>query len=840
MSLLVWLPLNGNLENRGMSSATFNLISGGVTTATNGKTTPNSYIRSNKNTAGYITSNTTFNLDEDFSMCCWCKITDYGTNNSANGIITNHDHTSGGAGITMAYIGASDYRMSFSAGTSSSNRVYNHYYGGTNIYGAWHHLCLTYEKDKQVYRMYVDGKAETITGSYSGGTNHKTHVTFGNTAGARPFNLFDWSTGYSSNANYRPICQLNDVRLYDHCLSTKEIQLIAQGLVAHYKLNNSNNNNIIQKSWNFSGTTGKGTVSLDEKGWYKKSYTHPASTSYANLCEWNAVTTVNANEIYTASFMARSSDSTKNLVVYFFNNDTTGVQVSNITSSQGHNKSGTDGNCTLQLTDKWQQYWITWRFNATEKALTKTLLFRIAKDGGNVEIAKVKLEKGAISTPYGLHPTETLTSPADDCSGYGYHGTTEGTFTYSSDAPRLGNCTIFDGSTNRINLSILPLMKSLLSQQCTINFWVNESDINSRSVYFGGYDGSNFNIELKIGGQLRVYWNNNPDFYSKTASDIVNGVWNMFTIVTDKDSGIKIYQNGVLNKSHNAALADITSSFKRETFCLGADSRSGATMAECKMSDFRIYCTALSAEDVLMLYQSSGSISNLGNLISHEIIEDTINKARIQKTGTFFAQDYSELSYNSDMKIQVLDDGSAWARVFYHDNQGGSQLFTSYAEIMNTDSTYKYSKLNALSNFIGKDNKYEFMLTYPTDLPNQYNRWKQTNLPQDTWMGTEDGTLVVTGYEAIHIDWDTRYWGGLGRQNQGAQTISSTFINGSIGHSNWFYAIGATSPHDGGIPGPNQGIQQVELWVRLDTLKKKKNFSIIEESYILSSRIQEN
>lgn len=839
MSLLVWLPLNGNLNNYGSTSANFSIANSGISIAENGKIAEKSYYNTSRNCAGYITSNTTFNLNEDFSMCCWCKLTDYGTTNSANGIITNHDHNSGGAGITMRYIDSTNYRMSFSAGTNSSNRVYNHYYGSTNIYGAWHHLCLTYEKDKQIYRMYVDGKPEAITGDHSGGINHGTHVTFGNTAGARPFNLFDWSTGHSSNAEYRPVCQLNDVRLYDHCLSDKEIKLIAQGLVAHYKLNNGNNNNIIKNSWNFSNSSGSGTVLMDEKGWYKKSYNYTGGSSNLELCSWSSLVTVNANEVYTVSFWARSSTSTNNFVVYFWNNNS-GVQVAKTISSQGHDKTGSDGNCQLKLTPEWEQYWITWRFNSTNTPLAKNLLFRILPAGGHAEIAKVKLEKGATFTPYGLHPTEAITSPADDCSGYGYNGTTEGTFTYSNDAPRLGVCTMFDGSTNRINLSILPLMKSLLNQQCTINFWVNESDTNSRSVYFGGYDGSNFNIEMKVGGQLRVYWNNSPDFYSKAASDIVNGVWNMFTVVTDRNSGIKIYQNGVLNNSHNAALVDIASNFTRETFCLGADSRSGATMAECKMSDFRIYCTALSADDILNLYQSSGAISNLGNLISYEITEDMVSKARIQKIGAFCAQGYSELSYNSDMKIKTLEDGSAWARVFYHDNQSGSQLFTSYDEIMDTDSIYKYSKLNILSNFIGNDNKYEFMLTYPTDFPGQYNRWKQSYLPQATWMGSNNGDLVVTGYEPIHIDWSTYYWGGLGRQHEGTQTISSTFISGSIGHSNWFYAIGATSGYDGGIPGPNKGIQQVELWVRLDTLKKKKKFSIIKESYILSSGLQEN
>jgi len=128
MSLLVWLPLNGNLDNLGVSPAKFRMVnsSGGLTTATPGKPAASCYRRATKNTADYITSDINFTLSGDVSMACWCKITDYGTNNSANGIITQHGHQTGGLGITMRYIGANDYRMSVNSG------LYGDAGGGTN------------------------------------------------------------------------------------------------------------------------------------------------------------------------------------------------------------------------------------------------------------------------------------------------------------------------------------------------------------------------------------------------------------------------------------------------------------------------------------------------------------------------------------------------------------------------------------------------------------------------------------------------------------------------------------------------------------------------------------
>lgn len=44
--------------------------------------------------------------------------------------------------------------------------------------------------------------------------------------------------GSASNGAEKLSGYLNDVRIYDHCLSTKEVKEISQGLILHYKLDN--------------------------------------------------------------------------------------------------------------------------------------------------------------------------------------------------------------------------------------------------------------------------------------------------------------------------------------------------------------------------------------------------------------------------------------------------------------------------------------------------------------------------------------------------------------------------------------------------------------------------
>ena len=169
-----------------------------------------------------------------------------------------------------------------------------------------------------------------------------------------------------------------------------------------------------------------------------------------------------------------------------------------------------------------------------------------------------------------------------------------------------------------------------------------------------------------------------------------------------------------------------------------------------------------------------------------------------------------------DMPIKSFG-GARWARIFYHNNRNGTVLFTSLAECKNTQTTDKYSRLGILDSGstykIG--GKYEFMLEYPIDAPGQYNRWKQTNAPQNEYVARVSTGSQVTGYEAVHIDWTNNYWGGLERSKEDTTSFSPTWIDGSVGHGNWFYAIGAASIHARGIPSYGSTPSVVELWIRI-------------------------
>lgn len=158
-------------------------------------------------------------------------------------------------------------------------------------------------------------------------------------------------------------------------------------------------------------------------------------------------------------------------------------------------------------------------------------------------------------------------------------------------------------------------------------------------------------------------------------------------------------------------------------------------------------------------------------------------------------------------------DGAVWLRIFHHNNLNGTELWSSISQSSLEDGydvLHRQSILAYLDDYKGESG-FEFLLEY-SDLEG-YNRWIQSTNPLKT---TKNSSMTkVPGYQSVSISWNTANWGGLAKSNSGA-----TLLDGSIGNNNWFYAIGAKTNYNGGIPGPNQVITgSVDLWVRIDNLK---------------------
>ena len=192
--------------------------------------------------------------------------------------------------------------------------------------------------------------------------------------------------------------------------------------------------------------------------------------------------------------------------------------------------------------------------------------------------------------------------------------------------------------------------------------------------------------------------------------------------------------------------------------------------------------------------------------------------------------------------------GAQWLEVFYHNNHSGTVLFSSKEEAMHTiGNKDKYSILDCLEQYRGKDNKFEFLLEYPTDLPSQYLRWKQTSNPlEDNTESTEKYLTneFVKGYELIYDSWNDKIqWSGLLLN----QNDNFSLLDGVIG-TNYWYAIGCyVKYNNSGIPGVKVDgtsdrvvSNDTHLYVRIDNIDNRQQIAkLLKTGTIKTKEIKE-
>lgn len=125
--------------------------------------------------------------------------------------------------------------------------------------GSWYHVALTATPGQ--YKFYVNG---VCIGSGSQANTRVTGSCLNICVGGRSSNAA--GTALYNIANQENI-RSNDIRLYDHCLSVREIQEIAKGLIVHFPFNDSatvSNNKIYDCSgYGHHATPGTTALTLD-------------------------------------------------------------------------------------------------------------------------------------------------------------------------------------------------------------------------------------------------------------------------------------------------------------------------------------------------------------------------------------------------------------------------------------------------------------------------------------------------------------------------------------------------------------------------------------------------
>lgn len=595
MSLQVWLPLNGNLDNQGLASVTINSNNISYDEGKIGKAAQfnNSYIGiDNTPLTGSI---------EDFSLCFWLKIS-----STSSAMCLYNGRTATGKAIALFILEGGAFRFDDGKQHTLSYTV------PTN---KWEHYCFT--RNASQIKLYVNGELKITTAS----TSYSTTATKA-TIGAS-------STNTTTGKGNTLLGFLNDYRIYDHCLSEKEVREIAKGLVLHYKLNGngSGGENLIKNSMttvlnNYHDYTGKATLAkLDSDGTtVTKAYaiTFPADTetySNYNLYVSFARDTTKAvqqdGKTYTLSFKVKAS---KALSAYSFNYEYLAKSVS------------------VNVTTSWQTVQITGVASGTYSALyvCSGQTNRNKINGGILYIADLKLEEGSRATAWSPNPTDAEyfsygygDNIEQDCSGFGNNGTKTGTITKDTNSPRYDGCYKFNNDSY-IEHPALPSMN-----YATYSFWVKQSSFTGYGMIYGQKNnpGSGnipwFAENTESAPAWAYFGNNSPNYTRGSGSLLTTNTWYHLCYVWN--NGIaKWYINGV----PNATQVTYTTRTNISNGVIGTigDSYTGTswsgTSFSGNISDFRIYATALSDDDIKELYENKISIDSKENLWAYEFIEE--------------------------------------------------------------------------------------------------------------------------------------------------------------------------------------------------------------------------
>ena len=249
---------------------------------------------------------------------------------------------------------------------------------------------------------------------------------------------------------------------------------------------------------------------------------------------------------------------------------------------------------------------------------------------GNNEIyfTDVKFEEGEIATPWIPNPADAAYTALGfddgieyDVSGYGNNGTVNGTLVVSSDSPKYNASTQIDGSIITCASGLVSVADPVFS----VSLWFRLKSNTSYTSYqdlinFASPSYSNQPFRLEICGSPvgnDIVWFRGPT--GSTGGFKVNNtalsrdVWYHTVLVSEGNKQYSYYMNGVKQGTYNGSANTWTPT--------GSVTIGDSIAGKIDISDFRIYATALSADAVKELYQTSASLADNGTLMAYEFNE---------------------------------------------------------------------------------------------------------------------------------------------------------------------------------------------------------------------------
>lgn len=594
MALQVWLPLNGSIENQGLTNVAVSLQNGTPTFANDGKIGKCFY---NSSSGSNISVPCDF-LSEQLSITFWIKPNSptawmdlFSIGQYANRMETNDSNGS------AYYLFTDDTSHAVAPQSTELFHIPN---------GIWSHVA--YIIDGINVKVYLNGELKKTISQISSlvdilGNNKYIYI------GRRRTTESAYYQGY-----------YNDFRIYDNALSDREIHEISKGLVVHYPLNDvycTGSSNLYSGEY-AEGKCSHGAFSptklSGERGYnYKLNYTGNGGNNWHSFGFPTIPFTVGKTYDYSCKIRCRTNncslymrasrccnDWTTNMKYIDPNGVWTEYHIRQTMTGETFLRSGTAD--TPKTAPELEFF--------TGAMSTNGTVYAFDLDIKDVQICEANT---SVEFADGSFNTNTVY----DVSGFGNHGVRSGKLYIDSDSPR-NNCCYNYNQTGYIHRDNFETYFS----QFTIAYWVKiPSSITAQHFIcgtFNNWTGNGFGAwrdgSAQNGYSCIMKSAAESNYGSFRADGIPHNTWTHIAYVYT-GTQIKTYING--------SLVD-TKTYGSNGQCYMPNLFLGNSMFgnritendEASMSDFRLYATALSDKDIVELYNTPMCITNNGVLMT--------------------------------------------------------------------------------------------------------------------------------------------------------------------------------------------------------------------------------
>ena len=651
MSLRVWLPLNGSLENKGLDDIT--VTNNGATVDNNGKIGKcysfgaSSYLKIPLSKLSEYSTTT-------FSMCLWAKVP---SPTSGNKQLLHIGKGSGWANnrFTILYQGSTTVsRIVTSISDGSSYGAYSCY--ADIPIDTWIHIASVFDNRK--LKLYINGE---LKNTYN--TTYDLSFTSIEALGVG---------GAPNGAELLKSGYINDVRIYDHALSPLEVKHIAQGLILHYPLNRNGwgNENLALNTHNLNLNSNKNNLYMYFRGAATRRlradgfYEAYCTGDWQGLSFWANQLNLKSGDKITYSFYIYTNGTSCGYSFYPMIYNSSGSRDTSTTfpiSIDGDNyingNARTFGNTTTTFPEK---HYVTFEWNDSVKAIIDnggSIELSIQVSGGNWTnrwacIYAPKIEKGDKVTPWCPNSSDELATTLGmndnieyDCSGYCNNGEyyaydTNGSISYTSDTPKYNVSTHIASANPTQNAAsgtryLYGHCELMNPTQMSVTFWLKPitggygGTTSNGQGYFctTNYEYGNTSVGVDYQESAMNHRDGTVDMNDSASATQCRvtfyptiGEWHHYVYTYDGQIG-RGYKDGVQTATAQFSAAKTLDSFIGVV--IGFSKAGGVWRRnDACYSDFRVYATALSEEDVKDLYNLGASIDSNNNLLTYELNEE--------------------------------------------------------------------------------------------------------------------------------------------------------------------------------------------------------------------------